>query len=104
VTTLYHTTDSAETILQDGIRDGTGSYMLIGMTLTGVFLASRPVDGNEGARGDQLLEVTLPDDLDLSQWAIEEDGVPVWVWCVPAEVITRHGSLRLLTEAEVCGP
>lgn len=104
MTTLYHTTDSAEAILREGFRDGTSSYMLVGMTLTGVFLASRPVDGNEGAKGEQVIEVTLPDDLDLSRWAIEEEGLPVWEWCVPAEVVNRHGSLRLLTEAEVFGP
>lgn len=101
MTTLFHTTGAAEVILRDGFRDGSGSYMFSGITLTGVFLANRPVDCNEGATGDQVLEVALPDGLDLSQWAIEEEGLPVWEWCVPAEVVNRHGSLRLLTEDEL---
>jgi hypothetical protein len=96
VTTLYHTTGSAEAILRDGFRDGEGSYMFVGLRLRGVFLASRPVDGNEGAKGEQVLEVTLPDDLDISWWAIEEEGLPVWEWCIPAEVVNRAASVRLI--------
>jgi hypothetical protein len=97
---LYHTTDSAPAILRDGFRDRTGTYMFVGIALTGVFLAARPVDGNEGAKGDQVLEVAFPDGFDLSRWAIDEEGTPVWEWCVPAEVINRHAALRLLPEDE----
>jgi hypothetical protein len=45
----YHTTDAAAEILRDGFRDATGSYMLVGIELTGVWLGE--MDVNEGAKG-----------------------------------------------------
>ena len=45
----YHTTDAAAGILRDGFRDATGSYMLVDIELTGVWLGE--MDVNEGAKG-----------------------------------------------------
>jgi hypothetical protein len=59
VVALYHTTDQAEAILRGGFRDGEGSYLFVGITLKGVFLSDSPVDVNEGAKGDRVLEVVL---------------------------------------------
>lgn len=39
MTVYFHTTDAASAILRDGFRDHAGSYMLVGATLTGVFLS-----------------------------------------------------------------
>ena len=50
----YHTTDAADEILAGGFADATGSYLLVGMELTGVWLADKPLGGNEGANGDQV--------------------------------------------------
>ena len=97
----YHTTDQAEAILRDGFRDGTGSFMLAGLTLTGVFVSRWPVDVNEGAKGEQVLEVTLPDDLDLEPWEIAEEDRPVWEWCVPADLLNERGTFRLLSDEEL---
>jgi hypothetical protein len=99
--TLFHTTDAAEAILKDGFRDGEGSYMFVGLTLRGVFLARSPADGNVGAKGEQVLEVTFPDEVDLSEYAIVEDGMPQWEWCVPADLINREAAVRLLAEDEI---
>jgi hypothetical protein len=68
---LYHTTDSADAILDGGFLDGEGSYGLTTLTLRAVFLSDQPVDCNEGAKGDQVLQVTLPADvaLDASSWS-----------------------------------
>ena len=63
----YHTTDAAATILAEGFRDGQGSYGLATIELSGVFLSNVPVDGNEGAKGDQVLQVDLPDEVDLER-------------------------------------
>ncbi|MFD7157550.1 hypothetical protein ACFV9C_23330 [Kribbella sp. NPDC059898] len=101
MTQFFHTTDAAEAILREGFRDNTGSYMFVGHTPTGVFLGNRPANVNDGAKGDQVLEVRLPDDLDLDEFAIVEEGLPPWEWIVPAELINRRGSIRLLTEDEV---
>jgi hypothetical protein len=98
---LYHTTDAAEAILRDGFRDAMGSYELATLdgtpvTLTGVFLADMPVDINEGAVGDEVIEVALPDDLDLDDFELIQDGKPFREWCVPAGLINAQGHLRLM--------
>jgi hypothetical protein len=95
---LFHTTAAASAILRDGFRDGEGDYGLTGLTLRGVFLASYPVDANQGARGIDVLEVVLPDDLDLSDYAIAEEGIDPWEWCVPAALLNEHVIVRLLTD------
>lgn len=37
---LYHRTGAASAILANGFQDATGSYMLVGITLSGVWLTS----------------------------------------------------------------
>jgi len=99
--TLYHTTNAAEVILTSGFRNGVGSYGLATLELRGVFLADCPVDCNEGAIGDQVLAVVLPDDVDLSDYELVDELKTYREWCVPAELINRHGQLRLLSEDDV---
>ena len=41
-----------------------------------MFLAVALADINDGAAGDAVLEVTFPDDINLSAHAIVEDGMP----------------------------
>lgn len=101
MTTLYHTTDAAQQILREGFCDDESSYGFRALTLRGVFLAVAPADINDGATGDDVLEVTFPDDIDLSDHAIVEEGWPQWEWCVPADLINRNATVRLLTENEV---
>jgi hypothetical protein len=63
----------------------------------GVFLSDKPRDGNEGAGGDKLVKVTLPDDCcDFSCYELVEEGKPYREWCIPAEIIKRQGTVRLL--------
>ena len=44
--TVYHCTnaEAAVSIQRDGFRDGSGSYTLEGLILTGVFVSNRPWD------------------------------------------------------------
>jgi hypothetical protein len=72
----FHTTHAADAILRDGFRDNTSNYLMSALTLTGVFIADRPLDANEGAKGDQLLEIELPGDLDLHEYELVEDQKP----------------------------
>lgn len=97
---FFHTTDVAPVILREGFRDGHGSYGLVNLTLPGVFLAKYPADCNDGAHGDQVLEVVLPGHVDMTEYAINEEGHELWEWCVPASLINQHGSVRLLTDEE----
>jgi hypothetical protein len=98
---IYHRTGNAEAILRDRFRDEEGSYMLEDFTLRGVFLSDKPLDANEGAGGNHLLEVTLPDDCyDFSYYELVEEGKPYREWCIPAEIINRHGTVRFATPDE----
>jgi hypothetical protein len=60
-----------------------------------------PLDCNERTKGDQLFEVSLPEGCcDFNFYEIVEDP-PLGTyreWCIPAEVINRHGTVRLLLE------
>jgi hypothetical protein len=94
----YHTTDAAETILRDGFRDATGSYGLATLELNGVWLGDSPLDFNEGATGDQVLRVELPDDVDLSDFELVEEHKPYREWCVPAALINNRAIVLLMDE------
>lgn len=101
--TFFHTTAAAEAILRAGFRDAEGSYGLATLTLRGVFVANVPADCNEGATGDQVLEIVLPDDVDLTDFELIEDErhSAFREWCVPAELLNTRAAVRLLTDAEV---
>jgi hypothetical protein len=108
--TYYHTTDAAEAILANGFRDATGSYGFVNFELTGVFLADMPVDVNEGAKGEQVLRVEVPDDVDLAEYGLIEEGGTAASgrpegsyreWCVPAALVNTHATVTLMSEAEV---
>jgi hypothetical protein len=72
----YHTTDAADQILRHGFRDATGSYMLVGLELTGVWLGDSPMSVDEGAKGAQVLRVEFGDDVDLGDFELIEEGNP----------------------------
>lgn len=70
-----------------------------GITLTGIFLADVPVDCHEGATGDQVLELLLPDDVDLDYWEIVDDGPRRFrEWCVPSELLNSQATVRLVQD------
>ena len=56
--TFYHRTNAAESILKEGFRDNNGLVGALYLGIEGVFLSNVPLDCNEGAKGNQLLEVT----------------------------------------------
>ena len=103
---FFHATTqkSANAILREGFRDGEGSYMFspedleeaFGRpTLSGVFVASGPTSSQDGAAGDVVLELELSDEFDVTPWAIEEEGLEVWEWLIPASFLNEHAQVRL---------
>jgi len=93
---LFHRRPAAVEILRDGFRDGCGSHLTEGQH-RGVWLSSVPLDANEGAKGDDLLELHLPEDIVADYEWIE----PAYrEFLVPAEIVNRFGPPRLLTPAE----
>lgn len=92
---VFHVTPRAEDILRVGFLDRTGDDYGFGVPVTGVFVSDSPV-GAEEANGSVLV-ITLPDDLDLDDYAIVEEGAPPdWrrEWLIPAEVLNRLGSVE----------
>ena len=69
--------------------------MMVGFTLSGVWVSDEPLGIHEGAGGEDLLAVTVPDDLDLGYYEVVEEGKPYREWCVPADLLNEHGSVRL---------
>ena len=98
MTRLYHRTPAANEILRDGFHDTTGNYGFATLSLAGVWMSDVPLDINEGAKGDDLLEVSLPDDVDLSDFEVIEEAKPYREWCVPAELLNRSATVRAVTE------
>jgi len=47
---------------------------LVKFILTGVFIGDDPLDVNEGSIGDDVLELDLPDDLDIGEYELIEEG------------------------------
>jgi hypothetical protein len=99
---LYRRTDQADAILHGGFRDAEGAFGFDGVTLQGVFLSDVPVDCNEGAQGDRLLEVTLPEgccEFDYYELVEQDPSSKSYrEWCFPAAVLSSHAKIRLLEE------
>ena len=92
---LYHRTTrrNAAAILENGFRDGEGNYMTDSW-FHGVWVSDTPLDINEGAKGDALLEVRLSvceEDLAYYEWV--EEGKPYREWLVPAHLLNTKGSI-----------
>ena len=97
-TRYFHRTCVADAILREGFRDGHGSYGLATLTLTGVFISDEPLDVNEGAHGDDLLEITFPSTVVLDDFEIVEELSGYREWCVPAALLNQQGTIRLIPE------
>jgi hypothetical protein len=85
---FHRTTEvAARAILAEGFRDASGSYGLP-IVLEGVFVSDRPVDCNEGAKGDALLSIELAaSENELVDFEIVEDGKTWREWIVPARLL-----------------
>jgi hypothetical protein len=93
---LYHRTSAANAaqILRDGFRDGVGRY-LTDREWAGVWLSDAPLDSNEGAEGDTLLQIELPEQA-ITDYEWIEDGKPYREWLVPADLINARAHVRVI--------
>ena len=88
---LFHTTntEAAAAILGSGFRDREGSYGTA-LHVKGVWLSDQPLDANEGAQGDAILEVHFDIPLSgLDEWEWIEEGKTFREWCIPAAVVNK---------------
>jgi hypothetical protein len=86
----YHRTFAHEEILSDGFRDDTATCGMGGPPLTGVWFSDRPLDANEGAEGDVLFAVEIPDDA-FTKHEVVEEGRGYREAIIPAELVNRSG-------------
>ena len=93
---FYHRTNAAKAILAHGFRDATGKYMMSGFTVRGVWVSDRPLDANEGAVGDTLLQIDLAlTRRELEFHEVKEAGKPFREWCLPARLLNQ-GRIRIV--------
>jgi hypothetical protein len=95
---LYHRTNAAAAILSEGFRDGGGTFLTTEWW-TGVWLSNVPLDGNEGADGDTLLRLELPEQM-IADYEVIEDGKPYREWLVPARLINEKAGGLCVVEEE----
>jgi len=88
----------ARQILAEGFRNGRGTYMT-DEEFEGVWVSDRPLDPNEGAFGNAVLEIeiSLPRAvLDLYEWT-EEGPKDYREWLLPAALLNgTEASTRLI--------
>ena len=103
---VYHATtlENAQSILVDGFKDCTGTY-LTGIEWTGVWFANRPMDESDISHNDVAhvieawFEFTIDEDL-IAGYEWVNDGSPHREWQVPATVINTQGKIRQISEDE----
>jgi hypothetical protein len=98
---VYHRTCHADTIEREGFRDG--SYVMPGLgELRGVFVSAPwPLDENEGADGDVVIEIDVPEAL-FAEYEHVEDGKTYREAMIPAADLNEfRAALRRLNDEEV---
>src|SRR6516165_7436728 len=103
-TYYYHSGDADEiqAILRDGFIDIT--KLIDGLLKRGVYIADAPGELDSDYPLDQLLEITLPPEIDLRKWrlvfVIPEKPCRWLEWIVPSDRLNTNARVRLLTSQE----
>ena len=66
---------------------------------SGVWLSAVPLDINEGAKGEQLLALDIPEEV-VAEYEWREDEKTYREFLVPADVVNRYGPPRWLATEE----
>ena len=97
---LYQCTsqESAHAIMAQGFRDAWG-YYLTDRLWYGVWFSDVPHPGHEDTGEEVLLAVDLdvPDD-QLGEYAWVDFGKPYRMFLLPAELVNRRGTLRVVED------
>jgi hypothetical protein len=97
---LYHRTsaEAARKILDGGFRDRTGHYVTDTLH-TGVWLSNTPLDVNEGAHGEIVLEVEfMGHESEIANYEWVEEGKPYREWLIPSRVLNSRMTVRVFEE------
>lgn len=99
---VYHRTRHADAIMADGFQDATGTYLTTSRH-TGVWVsADGPLDENEGAHGEGIIEADVSADV-FEEYEWVEDGKPYREALIPAAILNQHPR-RAVPEGEVDHP
>jgi hypothetical protein len=91
---LYHRTQFGDAILTEGFRDAEGSWGMPG-TYVGVWVsADDPVDLNEGAEGDDVLLIEVPEAV-VAPYEVIEEHKPYREFLVPAAILNSYPVQRV---------
>lgn len=98
---VYHRTPAGASILQEGFRDGEGTYGLAPGLVRGVFVSNLPADVSEGAKGKDLLRIQI-EDAGLERFEIiDAAGHSAFrEWCIPAAILNRDSVLIEVVDDE----
>jgi hypothetical protein len=96
----YHKTKAAEAILRYGFRDAERWYDLESFVLRGVLISDVPLICMEGEKESRILRITLPDECDISDYELIEEGKHHREWCVPSELINILGQVELWADTD----
>jgi hypothetical protein len=97
---FYHKTNTAEAVLRYGFRDAERLYGLENLVVRGVLVSDVPFACMEGVKGSQVLKITLPDEYDISDYELLEEGKHYREWCVPSELINILGQVELWEDVD----
>lgn len=92
---VFHRTANADAIVRAGFEDHTGTY-LAGSLHSGVWLSDVPLDENQGASGDTVLTLHIPDEV-FARYEWIEAGKPYREALVPADIVNRYGPPGVFT-------
>ena len=98
---VYHRTPAAAPILAEGFRDGTAHAMNVWL-YPGVWVSSFPLGCSEGAKGDEVVRLDIPEALFSAHEFTKEDGSPCSYReaLIPAALLNQYPRV-LLTAEEV---
>jgi hypothetical protein len=98
--TYYHPDGrkEIEAILADGFTDEV--LQTKGNCSRGVYIADSPGPLDSKFPDDLLLEIGLPEVIDLSPWQLPESHTEYREWVVPGVILNQHAKLRLVARKE----
>jgi len=95
---VYHRTRAAASIVRNGFKDGEGSYMT-SQDHRGVWISDEPLGANEGAFGELVFVVEIPEAVVAGfEWA--EEGKGYREFLIPAEILNRYPIIEEISEPQ----
>jgi len=91
---FYHRTFSSDAILREGFKDAEG-YFLTASLHKGVWGSDIPLDANQGAEGDIVLCIELPEKV-IADYEWIEEGKPHREFLAPAKLLNKYGPPKIV--------